>query len=121
MVVDQAPPQSSARDPSVDRVFERVNVGEGHVNVVLKKDRKLKSYRVRAQPSAELWRAGRHARKLPEQQGGGPEADARDVMLYPWRRGPGRADRVANKIAKEMETIPGLGRRASEATWPSRK
>src|SRR5207253_7002118 len=31
------------KDPSVDRVFERVNVGEGHLNVVLKKDRKVKS------------------------------------------------------------------------------
>ena len=32
-----------ARDPIVDRVFERINVGQGHVNIVLKKDRKVKS------------------------------------------------------------------------------
>src|SRR5437763_4642528 len=32
-----------AKDPNVDRVFERVNVGEGHVNIVLKKHRKMKS------------------------------------------------------------------------------
>src|SRR5436305_10194579 len=31
------------KDPSVERVFERINVGEGHVNIVLKKKRKLKS------------------------------------------------------------------------------
>ena len=30
-------------DPSVERVFERVNVGDGHVNIVLKKDRKMTS------------------------------------------------------------------------------
>src|SRR5438309_1847086 len=32
-----------AKDPNVDRVFERVNVGQGHVNIVLKKHRPLKS------------------------------------------------------------------------------
>ena len=30
-------------DPSVERVFERINVGEGHVNIVLKKNREFKS------------------------------------------------------------------------------
>ena len=32
-----------SKDPSVDRVFERVNVATGRVNIVLKKDRKVTS------------------------------------------------------------------------------
>src|SRR3954447_18789951 len=32
-----------AKDPSVERVFERVNVGDGRVSIVLKKDRKVTS------------------------------------------------------------------------------
>jgi hypothetical protein len=31
------------KDPSVDRVFERVNVGSGRVSIVLKKDREVTS------------------------------------------------------------------------------
>ena len=31
------------KDPSVERVFERINVGTGSVNIVLKKDRKVTS------------------------------------------------------------------------------
>src|SRR6185503_3196520 len=31
------------KDPSVERVFERVNIAKGRVNVVLKKDRKITS------------------------------------------------------------------------------
>ena len=45
------------KDQSVDRVFERVNVGEGHVNIVLKKHRDGEQQRVRAQPVA---RRSRH-------------------------------------------------------------
>ena len=32
-----------AKDPSVERVFERINVGTGSVNIVLKKDREVTS------------------------------------------------------------------------------
>ena len=32
-----------SKDPSVERVFERINVGKGRVNIVLKKDRKVTS------------------------------------------------------------------------------
>src|SRR5690349_18022768 len=32
-----------SKDPSVERVFERINVGQGHLNIVLKKNRKVKS------------------------------------------------------------------------------
>src|SRR4029079_10537908 len=32
-----------SKDPSVERVFERINVGQGHLNIVLKKKRKVKS------------------------------------------------------------------------------
>jgi multidrug efflux pump subunit AcrB len=42
VVVDRAA-AIVVRDPNVDRVFERINVGEGHLNIVLKKHRPLKS------------------------------------------------------------------------------
>ncbi len=37
------------KDPSVERVFQRIFVGTGFVNIMLKEDRKVTSHRVRAQ------------------------------------------------------------------------
>ena len=42
------------------------------------------------------------------QQGGGPDADSRDIMLYLGGEDPVQLTAVANQIAKEMETVPGL-------------
>jgi len=96
-----------SKDPNVDRVFERINVGEGHVNIVLKKDRKLKSSQFERNLSPTL-AAIPDARVSFQSQNGGPDADSRDIMLYLGGEDPAQLTAVANQIAKEMETIPGL-------------
>src|SRR4029079_3372077 len=42
------------------------------------------------------------------QQGGGPDPDSRDIQLYLGGDDPVQLDEVANRIAKEMGTVPGL-------------
>jgi multidrug efflux pump subunit AcrB len=42
------------------------------------------------------------------QNGGGPDPDSRDIMLYLGGEDPAQLEAVANEIAKEMETVPGL-------------
>src|SRR5438270_114636 len=105
-VVDRAAAIIS-KDPSVDRVFERVNVGQGHVNIVLKKDRKLKSTEFERNLSPTL-AAMADARVSFQSNGGGPDADSRDIMLYLGGEDPAQLIAVANQIAKEMATVPGL-------------
>jgi multidrug efflux pump subunit AcrB len=97
-----------ARDPSVERVFERVNVGEGHVNIVLKKDRTVKSSQFERNLSPTLAAMPDARVSFQSQQGGGPDADSRDIMLYLGGDDPEKLNAVANKIASEMETVPGL-------------
>jgi len=96
------------RDPSVERVFERINVGEGHVNIVLKKDRKVKSIEFERNLSPTLSDIPDARVSFQSQQGGGPDADSRDIMVYLGGEDPAQLTAVANKIAKEMETVPGL-------------
>ena len=97
-----------SRDPSVERVFERVNVGQGHVNIVLKKDRAVKSSEFERNLAPTLSALPDTRASFQSQQGGGPDADSRDIMLYLGGDDPVRLVAVANQIAKEMETIPGL-------------
>jgi multidrug efflux pump subunit AcrB len=96
------------KDPSVDRVFERINVGEGHVNIVLKKDRTVKSSEFERNLLPTLAAIPDARVSFQSQQGGGPDADSRDIMLYLGGEDPARLQAVANQIAKEMETVPGL-------------
>jgi multidrug efflux pump subunit AcrB len=42
------------------------------------------------------------------QNGGGPDADSRDIMLYLGGDDPAQLNAVADEIAKEMESVPGL-------------
>jgi multidrug efflux pump subunit AcrB len=97
-----------AKDPSVDRVFERINVGEGHLNVVLKRHRKVKSTEFERNLSPILAAMPDARVSFQAQNGGGPDADSRDIMLYLGSEDPVRLTAVANQIAKEMQTIPGL-------------
>jgi multidrug efflux pump subunit AcrB len=96
------------KDENVDRVFERVNVGQGHVNIVLKKHRPLKSTEFERSLSPALAALPDARVSFQSQQGGGPDGDSRDIMLYLGGEDPGELTRVANQIAKEMETVPGL-------------
>src|SRR3954468_3064099 len=97
-----------AKDPSVDRVFERINVGEGHVNIVLKKNRKVKSTEFERNLSPTLAAMADARVSFQSQQGGGPDGDSRDIMLFLGGEDPAQLNAVANQIAKDMETVPGL-------------
>jgi multidrug efflux pump subunit AcrB len=95
------------RDPAVDRVFESVDVARAEVNVVLKKDRKVKSIEFERNLSPTL-AAIPDARVSFQSQNGGPDTDSRDIMLYLGGEDPAELNAVANEIAKEMATVPGL-------------
>ncbi|HSQ98578.1 MAG TPA: efflux RND transporter permease subunit [Sphingomicrobium sp.] len=97
-----------SKDPSVERVFERVNVGTGRVNIVLKKDRKLTSTEFERGLSPTLSAFPDARVSFQSQNGGGPDPDSRDIMLYLGGDDPVQLTMVANKIAREMETVPGL-------------
>ena len=97
-----------SKDENVQRVFERINVGTGRVNIVLKKDRDLTSteFERRMAPTLSAFPDARAS--FMSQNGGGPDADSRDIMLYLGGDDPVQLKAVATQIAKEMETVPGL-------------
>ena len=89
-------------------MFERVNVGTGRVNIVLKKDREVTSTEFERALSPTLAAIPDARVSFQSQNGGGPDADSRDIMLYLGGDDPVQLTAVANQIAKEMETVPGL-------------
>jgi multidrug efflux pump subunit AcrB len=95
------------KDPSVERVFERVNVGNGRVSIVLKKDREVTSTEFERALTPTLATIP-DARVSFQSGGGGPDADSRDIMLYLGGDDPEQLKAVANQIAKEMEALPDL-------------
>jgi multidrug efflux pump subunit AcrB len=97
-----------SKDPSVDRVFERINVGEGHVNIVLKKHRDVTSTEFERNLSPSLAAIADARVSFQSQNGGGPDPDSRDIMLFLGGEDPVQLNAVANEIAKEMATVPGL-------------
>ena len=97
-----------ATDPSVERVFERVNVGSGRVSIVLKKDREVTNTEFQRALSPTLASIADARVSFQSQNGGGPDPDSRDIMLYLGGDDPEQLKAVANRIAKEMETVPGL-------------
>ena len=96
------------KDPNVERVFERINVATGRVNIVLKKDRDVTSTEFERNLSPTLAAFPDARVSFMSQQGGGPDPDQRDIMLYLGGDDPVQLTEVANRIAKEMETVPGL-------------
>jgi multidrug efflux pump subunit AcrB len=96
------------RDPDVEHVFERINVANGHLNVVLKKDRKKTSTEFERSHAPELAAIPDARVSFQSQNGGGPGGDSRDIMLYLGGSDPVQLNVVANQIAKEMATIPEL-------------
>jgi multidrug efflux pump subunit AcrB len=106
-VVDRVA-QMIARDPNVDRTFERINVGNGRVSIVLKKTRKMTSTEWQRQLSPTLTAIPDARVSFESQNGGGPDPDARDIMLYLGGDDPQQLLSVGNEIAREMQTVPGL-------------
>jgi multidrug efflux pump subunit AcrB len=97
-----------ARDPNVDRVFESVQVGSGHINIVLKAKRSITSTEFERSLSPTLAAIPDARVSFQTQNGGGPDSDSRDIMLYLGGDDPTKLNAVANRIAKEMQTVPGL-------------
>jgi multidrug efflux pump subunit AcrB len=97
-----------SKNPTVERVFERVNVATGRVNVVLRKDRDMTSTEFERSMSPTLAAFPDARVSFMSQNGGGPDSDQRDIMLYLGGDDPVQLTAVANRIAKEMETVPGL-------------
>src|SRR6478672_5481063 len=97
-----------AKDPSVERVFERVNVGTGRVSIVLKKSRKVTNTEFQRALAPTLASIADARVSFQSQNGGGPDPDSRDIMLYLGGDDPVQLTAVAQQIAKEMETVPGL-------------
>ena len=97
-----------SKDPNVERVFERVNVATGRVNIVLKKSRKVTSTQFERNLAPTLSAFPDARVSFMSQNGGGPDNDQRDIMLYLGGDDPVQLADVANRIAKEMETVPGL-------------
>ncbi len=89
------------KDPAVDRVFQRVFVGTGFINIVLKKDREVTSTEfergltpaISAIPDAQV--------NFMSQSGGG----GRDITLYLGSDNPELLNATANKIVDEMATM----------------
>jgi multidrug efflux pump subunit AcrB len=96
------------KDPSVERVFERVNIASGRVNIVLKKDREVTSTEFERALSPALSAFPDARVSFQSQNGGGPDGDSRDIMLFLGGDDPVKLTAVATKIAKEMESVPGL-------------
>jgi len=107
VVVDRVAAMVST-DPSVERVFERVNVGSGRVSIVLKKDRKVTSTEFQRNLSPSLATVPDARVSFQSQQGGGPDGDSRDIMVYLGGEDPAELTAVANELTKEMATVPGL-------------
>ncbi|MFL6763455.1 MAG: efflux RND transporter permease subunit, partial [Sphingomicrobium sp.] len=97
-----------SQDPTVERVFERVNVGSGRVNIVLKKDRDVTSTEFERNLAPTLAAFPDARASFQTQNGGGPDNDSRDIMLYLGGDDPVQLTAVAQQIAKQMETVPGL-------------
>ncbi|MES2326003.1 MAG: efflux RND transporter permease subunit [Pseudomonadota bacterium] len=105
-VVDHAAAIVS-RNPSVEHVFERIYVGSGHLNIVLKKDRKQTSTEFERSLAPELAKIPDARVTFQSQNGGGP-GGGRDIMLYLGGEDPVKLNAAAVKIADEMAKLPGL-------------
>jgi multidrug efflux pump subunit AcrB len=97
-----------SKDKNVERVFERVNIASGRVNIVLRKDREVTSTEFERALSPALSAFPDARVSFQSQNGGGPDGDSRDIMLFLGGDDPAKLTEVATKIAKEMESVPGL-------------
>ncbi|GAA4724803.1 efflux RND transporter permease subunit [Sphingomonas lutea] len=96
------------KDPSTGTVFERVRVGNARVIAVLKEDRDVTSTEFERNLSPTLAAIPDARVSFQSQGGGGPDGAGRDIMLYLGGDDPVKLNAVANQIAEEMATIPGL-------------
>jgi len=103
-VVDHAA-EIVKRDPDVQHVFERVFVGSGFLNIVLKKDREKSSTDFERGLTPALSQIADAQVNFLSQGGGGPGGAPRDIMLFLGGDNPEQLLATANKISDEMATI----------------
>ncbi len=96
------------QDPDVARVYERVHVGSGFLNIGLKEDRKKTSTEFERKWTPQLAAMPDAQVSFMSQGGGGPGAAPRDIMLYLGSDNPKLLEATANKIADEMNKMPQL-------------
>src|SRR4029079_3229442 len=97
-----------AKDPTVQRAFERINVGSGNVELKLKEDRKVTSTQFERAMAPKLAGIADARVNFQSQNGGGPGGASRDIMLFLGGDYPAKLRATAHKIATEMQTLPGL-------------
>ncbi len=96
-----------ARDPNVEHVFERIYVGSGHLNIVLKHKRTQTSIDFERALAPTLSKIPDARVSFQSQNGGGP-GGGRDVMLYLGGEDPVKLNQAAVAIADQMAALPGL-------------
>ncbi|WP_037497909.1 efflux RND transporter permease subunit [Sphingomonas jaspsi] len=96
------------KDPNVERVFQRVYVGAGFLNIVLKEDRSVTSTEFERSLTPQLSSIPDARVNFQSQGGGGPGGGGRDIVLYLGSDNPDLLSETANKIAAEMSGMKEL-------------
>ncbi|WP_324809221.1 efflux RND transporter permease subunit [Sphingomonas sp. LY29] len=96
------------KDPSVDRVFQRIFVGSGFLNIVLKKDREVTSTEFERNLAPQVSAIADAQVNFISQAGGGPGGGGRDMTLYLGSDNPELLMATANKIVDEMTPLSQL-------------
>jgi len=94
------------KNPNVERIFQRVFVGSGNLNIVLKKDRPQTSTEFERSLTPQLAAIPDARVNFQSQSGGGP--GGRDITLFLGGDNPELLYATANKISDEMATLPQL-------------
>jgi len=93
------------KDPDVKHVFQRIFVGSGRLNVVLKADREKSSTEFERSLTPALGKIPDAQVNFLSQTGGG---GGRDITLFLGSDNPELLFETANKIRDEMQTLPEL-------------
>ena len=96
------------KNPAVDRVFQRIFVGSGFLNIVLKKDREVTSTEFERSLTPQISAIADAQVNFMSQGGGGPGSGGRDIALYLGSDNPELLNDTANKIVEEMTAMPEL-------------
>ena len=94
------------KDPDVDRVFQRIFVGSGRLNIVLKKEREKTSTEFERSLTPAMSEIPDAQITFQSQSGGGP--GGRDITMFLGSDNPELLYATANKISDEMATLPEL-------------
>ena len=94
------------KDPDVERVFQRVFVGNGNLNIVLKKDRVKTSNEFERALTPAMSEIPDARINFQSTSNGGP--GGRDITLFLGGDNPEILYAQASKIAEEMQTLPEL-------------